>query len=53
MKKFKLTLFAICEKEYEIKATDRDEAEIKAIEDFKNNIFNGIDKDESYAVFEV
>jgi len=53
MKKFKLTLFATCKKEYEIKAKDKDEAERKAIEDFKNNIFSGINKDESYAVFKV
>ena len=51
MTKFKFTLFAICPKEYEIEAKDRDEAEEKAMKDFKENIFDGIDEDESYGFY--
>ena len=50
---FKLTLFALCAKEYVIEAKDRDEAELKAIEDFKKNSCSDIIEDESWAKFEV
>lgn len=50
---FKLTLFALCAKEYVIEASDRDEAELKAIEDFKKNCCSDIIEEESWAKFEV
>jgi hypothetical protein len=52
MKKFKLTLFALCAKDYVIEAKDRDDAELKAIEDFKKNCYSDILEEECYARFE-
>ena len=48
MAKYKFTLYAICTKEYVLEGTDRNDVELKAIEDFKKNVYSEIDENESY-----
>lgn len=48
MAKYKFTLYAICTKEYELEGTDKNDVELKAIEDFKKNVYSEIDENESY-----
>lgn len=48
MKKYKFTLYAICSKEYILEGKNRDDVELQAIEDFKKNVWAGINENESY-----
>ena len=50
--KHKLTLVVTAYKSYEIEAKDRNEAEEKAIEEFKKVYPIDINEDETYAQFE-
>lgn len=50
MKKFDLSLHVECIKEYRgIVANNANEAEIRAIKDFKSNIYANFNEDEAYA----
>lgn len=48
MPKYKFTLYAVITKEYILKGKDRDAVELKAIEDFKKNVYSDIDENETY-----
>ena len=52
MTKYKLTLVVTAYKSYEIEAEDRNDAELKAIEEFKKEYPIDINEYESYAQFE-
>lgn len=48
MPKYKFTLYATIAKEYTLEGKNYDDVEIKAIEDFKKNVYSDIDENETY-----